>query len=391
MEQKDKSTKKKILFISTKSVWGGAQRYIADLIDYLPRDCFEIVVAAGGKGPFYAKVIERGIAYHEIAGLERNINPFKEIIAFFRILSIIRKIKPDILHLNSSKAAFLGAYAGWLARVPKIISSTHGWPFLEERPKIERIALKLLTKIGIWPQDAVICVSQFDYSIGVHEHIASQRKLISIQNGIDPKKHVFLERHQARGKLYEKIHLAPNNYFIVGTIAEYTKNKGLSYLIEAAAHVVKIEPHTIFLLMGWGEEKYFLERKIESHGLQKNVFLIEFLPEAFSYLKALDIFILPSLKEGFAYSLLEASLAELPIITTSVGGNPEIVENLKNGLLVDPRSPHDIINAISYLMRNPVDRAALGGAARRKVASEFSIETMVKKTIAVYEYGVRAP
>lgn len=385
MEQKDKSAKKKILFISTKSVWGGAQVYIADLIDYLPRDHFDIAVAAGGRGPFYAKVIERGIQYHEIAGLERDINPFKEIAAFFRILGIIRRIKPDILHLNSSKASFLGAYAGWLAGVPKIVSSTHGWPFLEERPRLQKKALKFLTKVGMLPQDKIICVSQFDYSVGIHEHIANPQKLVPIQNGLDPKKHVFLERHQARGKLYEKIHLAPNSYFIVGTIAEYTKNKGLSYLIEAAAHVVKIEPHTLFLLVGWGEEKYFLERKIESHGLQKNVFLIEFLPEAFSYLKALDIFILPSLKEGFAYSLLEAALAELPIITTAVGGNPEIIENLKTGLLVDPRSPHDIINAINYLMRNPIDRGAFGAAARRKVISEFSIEAMIKKTIVVYD------
>ena len=385
MDAKSKSGKQKILFISTKSVWGGAQRYIADLIDYLPRDRFEVIVAAGGKGPFYARVIERGVQYHEIFGLERDISTFKEIVVFFRVLNIIRKIKPDILHLNSSKASFLGAYAGWLAGVPKIVSSTHGWPFLEERPRWQKTALKLLTKIGVLPQDKIICVSQFDYYVGIHENVASPQKLVLIQNGLDAKKHIFLERELARRKLYEKIGLQTNSHFLIGTIAEYTKNKGLSYLVEAAAHIVKIEPHTLFLLLGWGEEKYFLEQKIESHGLNKNIFLIEFLPEAFSYLKALDVFILPSIKEGFSYALLEASLAELPIITTAVGGNPEIVENLKTGLLIEPRSPQEIINAISYLMRNPTDRAAFGAAARRKVTSEFSIEAIMKKTIAVYE------
>ena len=123
MEQKDKSAKKKILFISTKSVWGGAQVYIADLIDYLPRDHFDIAVAAGGRCPFYAKVIERGIQYHEIAGLERDINPFKEIAAFFRILGIIRRIKPDILHLNSSKAGGLGALAARLSNLLFFLST----------------------------------------------------------------------------------------------------------------------------------------------------------------------------------------------------------------------------------------------------------------------------
>ncbi len=385
MDREGKRTKKKILFLSTKSVWGGAQRYTADLVDYLPREHFDVAVAAGGRGPFYTKILERGIPYYEIKGLERDINPLREIIAFMSMLRIIRTTRPDILHLNSSKASALGAYAGLLAGVPKIVSSTHGWPFLEERPKMQKWALKLLTRIGLWPQSRVICVSQFDYSVGVHEHIARAAKLVSIQNGLDARKHVFLERDMARKKLYEKIGMQSNNHFMIGTIAEYTKNKGLSYLIEAAAHIVSIEPNTIFILMGWGEEKNFLATKIAGFGLKKNVFLLEFLPEAFSYLKALDIFILPSTKEGFAYSLLEASLAELPIITTAVGGNPEIVENLKTGLLVEPRSPQEIINAISHLMRDPNDRRMFGEAARKKVVSEFSIDQMIKKTVEVYE------
>jgi len=380
----DKSGKRKILFISTKSVWGGAQRYIVDLIDYLPRDQFSMEVAAGGNGPFIAKVRERGITVYTIPELDKLIDPIKDIRSLFTMYKIIKKAKPDILHLNSSKATGLGAIAGWLAGVPKIISSTHGWPFLESRPQWQRRLIKQLERFSLFFHDAVICVSEFDYLMGIHENISPVKKLITIQNGIDPKKHVFLDKTTARERLFEKAGVNIKSNFVIGTIAEYTQNKGLSYLIEAAAHVVNVEPNIIFFLIGWGEEKAFLEEKIEGRRLQNNVFLLESLPEAFSYLKAFDVFLLPSVKEGFAYVLLEAALAEIPIITTRVGGNPEIIDNLQNGLLIKPASPEEIINAISYLKRDAGDRIIFGESARRKVIKDFSIEAMIKKTIAVY-------
>ena len=176
-------------------------------------------------------------------------------------------------------------------------------------------------------------------------------------------------------------------YFVVGSIAEYTKNKGLVYLIEAAEHVARIKSKTLFLLIGWGEEKEFLKKKIP-RSFEKNIFLVDSLPEAFTYLKALDVFVLPSVKEGFAYTLLEASLAELPIIATHIGGNPEIIENLKSGVLVRPGSPHDILNAIFHLMKDPKEREQLGKEARKTVLERFSITSMVSLTRKVYEEAV---
>ena len=90
------------------------------------------------------------------------------------------------------------------------------------------------------------------------------------------------------------------------------------------------------------------------------------------------------IKEGFAYTLLEASLAELPIITTRVGGNPEIIENLKNGLLIGPASPEELINAVSHLMRNPENRTSFGKEARVKAIRDFSIRAMIDMTANVY-------
>ena len=376
--------KKKILYISTKSVLGGAQRYIVDLADYLPKNEFEIAVAAGGRGPLAIKMNERGIHYYEIRGLDRDISAFKDIGSFFRLLSLMRKIKPDIIHLNGFKVSVLGAIAGRLAGAKKIISSTHGWSFLEERPPSERALARTATRIGGWFQDKIVCVSQFDYDAGMQYRIANPKKLVQIHNGVDPKKHIFLTREEARNKIFERIGIHPGDYFLVGTIAEYTKNKGLLYLIEAATHSIAVKKNIIFILMGWGEDSELLGEQILYNHIFENVFLVDSLPEAFTYLKALDLFVLPSVKEGFAYTLLEASLAELPIITTRVGGNPEIIENMKNGMLIKPASPEEIINAISYFISKPNDRAFLGKAARQKVLADYPISKMIEKTREVY-------
>ena len=376
--------KKKILYLSTKSARGGAQRYIIDLIDYLPPDRFDIMVAAGGRGPFASKVIERRIPYFEIRGLDRDISPFRDFSSFFQLIRLIRRVRPDIIHVNGSKVSVLGAIAGRILGVPRIISSTHGWPFLEERPTWQRSILRIAVRIGSLFQDSIICVSELDYEVALGEHIAEPPKFTQIHNGVDPKKHLFLERNEARQKLFAREDIIPKDYFIIGTIAEYTKNKGLYYLIEAVHNMINIQDNILVLLMGWGEEKEFLQKNIELHQLEKHIVLVDFLPEAFTYLKALDVFIFPSIKEGFAYALLEASLAELPIVATNVGGNPEIIENFKNGLLINPRSPQEIINAIAHLVRNPDVCINLGKAARKKVIEKFSIESMVRQTEELY-------
>ncbi|MEK7642963.1 MAG: glycosyltransferase family 4 protein [Patescibacteria group bacterium] len=377
--------KKKILYFSTKSVYGGAQRYILDLIDYLPKDHYEIHVAAGGKGQLATAVIERNVPYHELQGLERDVNPLMDIRSLIHIWRLIRKIRPDIIHLNGSKVSVLGAISGRIAGVPHIVSSTHGWPFLEERPRWQRKLIKLIAKIASWFQDTIICVSELDYMIGIREHVANQKKLQQIHNGVDPRKHIFLDRSDARERLLKRQHIPRQDYIITGTLGEYTKNKGLHYLIEAARHIVDIQPNILFLLMGWGEEKEYLLERIAAYRLENQVIIVDALPEAFTYLKAFDIFIHPSVKEGFSYVLLEASLAELPIITTQVGGNPEIIENFKTGLLIQPRSPQEIISSVSHLIKNPDDRQSLGKAARTKVLKDFSIQAMVDATERAYE------
>lgn len=351
--------KKSILYIITKSIWGGAGKYVYDLATGLPKEKFRVFVAAGGQGELAQKIIAANIPYFEINAFQRNVNVFKDIRAFFEILSLLFKTKPNIVHVSSAKAGGISGAAIFLYRLAtmfrrislydrpqetllRAVFSVHGWTFNEQRPRWQIFLIKVFSKLTCLFYDKIICVSEFDYQGAIKNRTAPAKKMIAIHNGIKPEEYNF---HEKMGKK-----------FTVGTIGESTKNKGHKYLIEAG--------------------KYFPDIKFN---------IISNMPDAAKYLKNFDIFVLPSLKEGLPYVLLEAGLAEIPIIAANVGGVPEIIQNEKTGLLISPADPEELTNAIKKLIDNPVLAKTLGQNARQKILQDFSFEKMLNGTLMAYE------
>src|SRR3990167_1666260 len=253
----DKSTKK-ILFIITKSVWVGAQKYVFDLAANLPKDQFEPVIAGGGKGIMAEKIISAGLPYLEIKSFQRDIKFWKEIVSFFEILKILFKTKPDgvaglanfiysaakkitkpfllLGHKGESYEKALLSSDNYLAVKPPrggltAIFTAHGWAFLESRRKWQIFLIKLASKITCLFYDKIICVSRNDYNEALKNKIAPARKLIVIHNGINPADYNFQERTEKE--------------FVVGAIGEATKNKGHKYLIEASKNFPDIKLNII--------------------------------------------------------------------------------------------------------------------------------------------------
>jgi len=382
----EKAKKNKILYIITKSVWAGAGKYVYDLATGLPRDKFEIFVAAGGKDAVAKKIIEAGIPYFEIKNFQRDISIFKEMLAYFEILWLLLKIRPDIIHVNSSKAGGVVGIASWDYRFLtfnfkiKSIFTAHGWAFHESRPKWQIWLIRLLTKITCLYYSRIICVSEYDCLSAIKNRIAPAKKLITIHNGIKIDEYKFLSKTESR----KKFNLSDSN-FVIGTIGEFTKNKGYIYLIETIKNLQFSISNFQCVIIGFGEEYDNLKFKIKNLKLEDKIFLVKNLSDAYKYLKAFDIFILPSLKEGLPYVLLEADLAEVPIIATKVGGIPEIIQNEKTGLLINPANPDELADAIRNLINNPDLRKKLSINANQKIFQEFSFEKMLKRTLAAYE------
>ncbi len=381
------TNKTKIIFVITKSNFGGAQKYVYDLAVNLPKDIFDVAVALGGTGILIQKLREQNIRVIPITSLARDVHFINDVAALFELKSIFQNEKPDIVHLNSTKAGGIGALAARFAGVPKIIFTAHGWAFNEERPQWQRFLIKIFSWLIVILSHKTIAVSDAVKN-NMQDWPFASNTISVIKNGISEPD--FYSRSDAREFILSKTqNTISENAFIVGTIAELHKSKGLTYAIEAMVKLTKENSSLYYVVLGAGEEKEYLQTLIESHNLQERVFLLGFVDDAARYLPAFDLFLLPSITEGLALVLLEAGYAKLPVVASEVGGIPEVIENSKTGILVSARNPDVIVSAITQLYGSESTRNGLGVLLYKKISRDFSLERVIMQTQNLYNESVK--
>ena len=359
----------KILFIITKSNFGGAQRYVFELATRLKKDGYSIAVALGGNGALKTKLEEEDVEVFSITGAQRDISITKEIQVLWRIFSIIREYKPDVVHLNSPKIGGLGSVAARLAytinrtKAGKIIYTNHGWAFNEPRPEWQQILIRIFSWLTVFLGGTTIVLGKTERN-DVRGWPFVQNKFVIIPNGVSDfhvyDKKTSLTRLVGEQKAQEWI---AEKRLIIGTISELHKNKGLTFALEGLNSYIEQYPtqKIAYVVIGEGEERKALEENIKklSHLHPEHVVLAGQIPEAREYVGAFDLFLLSSVKEGLPFAILEAGSAGIPVISTSVGGIPEVIQNLENGILIAPRRPQEIKNALAYLDEHPEVNASM--------------------------------
>lgn len=330
-------TKKKILFLVTQSEFGGAQRFIYTLVTNL-KNC-DIVIGAGPEGDDKNGLLfaleKEGINTIHLKYLRRGVNPFFDILGLFEIKNLLKKERPNILFLCSSKAGFLGSLAG-RNKVNKIIYRIGGWTFNDPWPVWKKKLYICIEKFSAKWKDIIVNNSDSDRKQAIRIGIKPRDKIITIYNGIDDLG--FLSKERAREFLKLK-----NSDFVVGTIANDYPAKGLKYLRKAMENI-----NGELVIIGKGNK---------------------YIPDAYKYLKAFDVFVLPSVKEGFPWTILEAIKAEIPIVATCVGAVPEIINEY-----IEPGNVEELVKAI----KNP---------KKFKFNKKFSLEVMIKKYEDLFSFN----
>ncbi|HCB35825.1 MAG TPA: hypothetical protein DEP25_04235 [Candidatus Taylorbacteria bacterium] len=369
--------KRKILYVITKGSWGGAQRYVFDLATSLSKNEFDVEVAVGEGSFLKERLTAHGIRVVSVPALQRDVSFVKEIHSFLFLYKIFRTFpRPDIVHLNSSKAGALGALAARIAGVPRTIFTAHGWPFKEEKNFLWRIFAWLASYITALFSTDIITVASLEFEQAkAMPFVAPKVRLI--HNGIRPPH--YLSREEAREKLG-----LPKEIPVIGSIGELTRNKNYAELISATRQLAR-ERDCKLVIIGGGEDLAEMAENTQNDPvLRGRVILCGFKEDAYTYLKAYDIFALPSLKEGLPYVLLEAGGASLPVVASSVGGIPDIVENGKTGLIVPPKDSKLLEGALRELLEQEEMRKELGCALKERVEKTFSFEHMSAETMRVY-------
>jgi len=376
--------KKKILYLITQSNFGGAQKYVFDLATGLDKEKYEVAVAAGQKGELFGRLETAGIKIFKLKHLYRPIRPICDLLAYFEIKKLLKSWQPDVLHLNSSKPSVLGALAA-RRRPIKVVYTVHGAVFEATFFWLARKFFLLLEKFSARFKDKIICVSEADRQQWLKYNVAPTEKLVTIHNGIRSDLE-FLARLEARQKLLPGLNF--DDYKIIGFAGYFYPEKNLETLIDAANLIFSLtqtrEKKIIFVLIGAGPLENSLKLKVKSLKLENKILFLGAMPESYKYLKAFDIFVFPSKKEGLPYAILEAMSAGVLIVASNVGGIPEMIEDKKNGFLIKPTDREALAENILQILENQELAQKFTSASRQKL-KDFSIEKMIKQTEISYD------
>lgn len=372
--------------LAGSAAYGGGERYLELLFARLDRTRYRALLICPEPGPFVGRMKERGVETHLV-----HLAPLFNPLALWRLTRLLVRERVTILQTHGARANFYGRIAGRLAGVPVNISTVHNSLKDYEVRSLRRWLYTFLLRLTLPVVHRVICVSEANRRDLIEECPAVERKAHVVYNGVDlsafPSQ---LDRRKVRQDLGVK--QGP----MLVTIARLTEQKGHCYLLQALPKLLNTWPQLCCVFVGEGELRDALQRLAIDLGIERSCRFVGVREDIADILAAADLFVLPSLSEGFPFVLLEALAMGRPVVASRVNGVPELIEEHKTGLLVPPRDPRALVEAIRNVLSNPTAASEMGAAGRAAVRKRFTVDHMVANTTAIFdaamqEAGVRSP
>ena len=294
---------------------------------------------------------------------------------------LLRKLKPTIVHTHSSKAGILGRIAAWLAGVPVIIHSIHGFGFTPyQGPVLRRVLIGMERVVGRITT-RFFCVSEANRRMGIATGLFQDGRCTVIRSGIDLSAIRQLRVDVAVKKRDLGLDLEQP---VVGMIAPLKPQKAPLDFIRVAGVVHRLRPDVQFLLVGDGELRGAVEAELDRLGLREAVRMLGWRRDDAEIMRCLNVFVLTSLWEGLPRVYLEALASGVPVVGTRVDGVSEVVREGINGYLVDPGDVPALADRVLSLLGDPEAAVRMGGAGQ-SLPSEFDIFEMVRRQEKEYD------
>lgn len=331
--------------------------------------------------PFQEALRLAGVGVVSLDCIWRPIHPVRDWVGLYRLYRFLRSANYTVVHTHTSKAGFVGRLAAKMARVPVIVHTVHGFAFHEESSLLAVWFYATLEKLAAYAADRVVTVSEFHRAWALRLGISNAEKLVAIPNGI------ALERvrpSRAREDIRRDLGLAPEDFAILAT-GRLAPQKGLEYLLQATPILrTRMGRPFAVLLAGDGPSRRRLEELVSRLGIATNVRFLGFRTDVGDLLHAADLVVLPSLWEGLSIALLEAMSARKPIITTAIGSNLEVTAGGATAILIPPKDPEALANAVIRLSSEPREAERLAEAAYNRYVAHYTEERMLRAYIDEY-------
>lgn len=341
------------------------RQFIAPVALALERDGHRVTCVCSA-GPHRGELRGMGLHMHYLP-IARSANPLKAAGAVARLVRWLRKTRPDVLHVHTPVAGMIGRLAGWIAGVPKIVYTAHGFYFHDRMPAGKRRLHVALERTFGFFNHWLLCVSREDVQTARRLRIARRRHILHVPNGADPRR--FAPNRTYRQAVREELAI-PQDAFVAGMMGRMVREKGYGEFLTAARALAREFPDAHFLLIGdtvtseHDDAKAQILSLAEVTELQGRVHFAGLRRDPERVLAALDLFALPSYREGMPVSIIEAMLCALPVVATRIRGCREVVQDGETGFLVEPEDADELEGAMRYLMRHREAAAEMGRRGR---------------------------
>ncbi len=342
------------------------------------------VISVCSNGPYVAELRQQGYKHFPI-NISRNIfDVFSHVRSVWALYRYFRHERFDVLHVHTPIAALLGRIAGRLAGIPLIVYTAHGFYFHDEMPSFKYRFYVLVERLSGYWTDLLFTQSSEDAQVAVTEGIADKSRVLDIGNGVNAE--LFTPATDEL-KLRTRMDLGiPADAFVVGTVSRLVREKGLVEFLEAAVELGKTFPKAHFILVG--------ERLSSDHGvsvdqelqaaqkqLGSRLVAVGYHADVAELLGAMNVFCLPSYREGMPRSIIEAMMMALPVVATNIRGSREEVMAEETGLLIPTRNSAALVQALGRLIADPDLSRRMGESGRKRALELYDERRVVAQQI----------
>ncbi len=359
---------------------------------YLRQSGFE-VWAVSSPGKWISEIEKAGISVKTIGITRKLFTPFADLIALIRLILFFRKERFDIVHTHTPKASFLGQLAAFFARVPVRVITIHGLYFQKDSSWQKKMIFVPVEKIIAKIVHKAFSVNREDVAFLVDHKIYPSEKIIYLGGGINLQRFnpdQFSQEFVAQKKQETGIPLSAK---VVGIVARLVKEKGFLPLFAAFAQILKQFPDAVLLVIGPAEPEKndALDLNVvDEYGIRDKVLFLGERTDVIELYSLMDVFVLPSYREGLGLSLAEASAMKRPVIASAIRGCREVVDDGRTGLLVPSSNPAKLAEAITYILSHPKEAKTMGEEGRKKVEQEYDQNAVFELLRKEYEQLLRA-
>ena len=362
------------------------KHFLTPLIDQMQKKGWNVTSVCSDSG-FVKEMHKKGYNI-KVINISRSFNIFKHLKTFFELLKFFRKEKFDILHVHTPVAGLIGRIAAKFSGIPFVIYTAHGFYFHDEMPVWKKYFFLKLEKVGGYFTDLLFTQSKEDEISAIKNKILTSKKIFTIGNGVNVEK-FNPEKYKNKSIIKKELNI-PEKSFVIGIIGRLVKEKGYIEFLEMAIKLKNKYKNIYFLVIGeriksdHNEEIEFYFQKAKKN-LGVSLIRLGYREDIPKLINIMDIFCLPSYREGMPRVIIEAMMMGKPVVATNIRGSREEVIDGITGFLVPTKDSLSLYNAIKKLILNEKYILELGKQGRVRARMFFSETRVITKQLNLIE------